>query len=100
MGEIIGIIFLTFVGLLVLAYVWVIILTLIQVDWRNRWKIYIKETVIVYIALCILVAALNPTSIELQETVGWARQFFEQTISVGTIAFLMALPFINLRNAK
>ena len=89
-----------FVALLALAYVWLIMLSLIKVDWRNRWKTYIKEFIIVYIALWVLVAFLNPTCIELQQTVGWTRQTFEQIIYVCTLAFLVALPFINIRNAK
>ena len=100
MEKVIGIIFLVFVGLFVLAYMGLIILTLIQVDWRNRWKSYIKETVILYIGLWILVAFLNPTCIELQETVGWTRQTFEQITYVSTLAFLVLLPFINIRNSK
>lgn len=100
METVICIIFLIFVGLLALAYVWLIILSMIKVDWRNRWKTYIKEFIIVYIALWLLAAFLNPTCIELQQTVGWTRQTFEQITYVGTMAFLVALPFINIRNAK
>lgn len=100
METVIGIIFLIFVALLALAYVWAIILSLIKVDWRNRWKTYIKEFIIVYIALWVLVAFLNPTCIELQQTVGWTRQTFEQITYVGTLAFLVLLPFINIRNSK
>ena len=100
MEKVIGIIFLVFVGLFALAYIGFIILTMIQVDWRNRWKGYIKETVILYIGLWILVAFLNPTCIELQETVGCTRQTFEQITCIGTLAFLTGLPFINLRNIK
>ena len=100
METVIGIIFLIFVTLLALAYVWLIIFSLIKVDWRNRWKTYIKEFIIVYIALLFLVAFLNPTCIELQQTVGWTRQTFEQITYVGTMAFIVALPFINIRNAK
>ena len=100
METVIGIIFLIFVALLALAYVWLIILSLIKVDWRNKWKTYIKECIIVYIALWVLVAFLNPTCIELQQTVGWTRQTFEQITSIGTLAFLIGLPFINMRNAK
>ena len=100
METVIGIIFLIFVALLALAYVWLIILSLIKVDWRNKWKTYIKECIIVYIALWVLVAFLNPTCIELQETVGWTRQTFEHITYVGTLAFIVSLPFINIRNAK
>ena len=100
METVIGIVFLIFVALLALAYVWLIILSLIKVDWRNRWKTYIKEFIIVYIALLLLVAFLNPTCIELQQTVGWTRQTFEQITYVGTLAFLVLLPFINIRNSK
>ena len=100
MENVIGIIFLIFVSLLVLAYVWLIILTLIQVDWRNRWKTYIKETVILYIGLWILVAVFNPTCVELQQSVGWTQQVFEQITFIGTLTFLTGLPFINFRNMK
>ena len=100
METVICIIFLIFVGLLALAYVWVIILSLIKVDWRNRWKTYIKEFIIVYIVLWVLVAFLNPTCIELQQTVGWTQQTFEQITYVATFVFLLLLPFINIRNAK
>ena len=100
METVICIIFLIFVALLALAYVWLIILSLIKVDWRNKWKTYIKECIIVYIALWILVAFLNPTCIELQQTVGWTRQTFEQITYVSTLAFLVLLPFINIRNSK
>ena len=100
METVIGIIFLIFVGLLALAYVWLIMLSLIKVDWRNKWKTYIKECIIVYIGLWIIVVFLNPTCIELQQTVGWTRQTFEQITYVGTLAFIVALPFINIRNAK
>ena len=100
METVIGIIFLIFVALLALAYVWLIIFSLIKVDWRNRWKTYIKECIIVYIVLLFLVAFLNPTCIELQQTVGWTRQTFEQITCVSTLAFLVSLPFINIRNAK
>ena len=100
MEKVIWIIFLVFVGLFALAYIGFIILTMIQVDWRNRWKSYIKETVILYIGLWILVAFLNPTCIELQETVGCTRQTFEQITCIGTLAFLTGLPFINIRNTK
>ena len=100
METVIVIIFLIFVALLALAYVWLIILSLIKVDWRNRWKTYIKEFIIVYIALLFLVAFLNPTCIELQQTVGWTRQTFEQITCVSTLAFLVLLPFINIRNSK
>ena len=100
METVIGIIFLIFVSLLALAYVWLIMLSLIKVDWRNRWKTYIKECIIVYIVLLFLVAFLNPTCIELQQTVGWTRQTFEQITYVATLAFLVLLPFINIRNSK
>ena len=100
METVIGIIFLIFVALLALAYVWLIILSMIKVDWRNRWKTYIKEFIIVYIVLWVLVAFLNPTCIELQQTVGWTRQTFEQITYVSTLAFLVLLPFINIRNSK
>ena len=100
METVIGIIFLIFVALLALAYVWLIMLSLIKVDWRNKWKTYIKECIIVYIALWILVAFLNPTCIELQQTVGWTRQTFEQITYVSTLAFLVLFPFINIRNSK
>ena len=100
METVISIIFLIFVSLIALAYVWLIILSLIKVDWRNRWKIYIKEFIIVYIALLFLVAFINPTCIELQQTVGWTRQTFEHITYVGTMAFIVALPFINIRNSK
>ena len=100
METVIGIIFLFFVALLALAYVWLIIFSLVKVDWRNRWKTYIKEFVIVYIALLFIVAFLNPTCIELQQTVGWTRQTFEHITYVGTLAFIVSLPFINIRNAK
>ena len=100
METVICIIFLIFVALLALAYVWLIILSMIKVDWRNRWKTYIKEFIIVYIVLWVLVAFLNPTCIELQQTVGWTRQTFEQITYVSTLAFLVLLPFINIRNAK
>ena len=100
METIIGITFLIFVALLALAYVWVIILTLIKVDWRNRWKTYIKEFIIVYIVLWVLVVFLNPSCIELQQTVGWTRQTFEQITYIATLAFLVLLPFINIRNSK
>ena len=100
METVIAIIFLIFVGLLALAYVWLIMLSLIKVDWRNRWKTYIKECIIVYIVLLFLVAFLNPTCIELQQTVGWTRQTFEQITYVSILAFLVLLPFINIRNAK
>ena len=100
MESVICIIFLIFVALLALAYVWLIILSMIKVDWRNRWKTYIKEFIIVYIALWVLVAFLNPTCIELQQTVGWTRQTFEQITYFGTLAFLVLLPFINIRNSK
>ena len=100
MEAVICITFLIFVSLLALAYVWLIIFSLIKVDWRNRWKTYIKEFVIVYIALLFIVAFLNPTCIELQQTVGWTRQTFEPITYVGTLAFIVSLPFINMRNAK
>ena len=100
METVICIIFLIFVALLALAYVWLIILFLIKVDWRNRWKTYIKECIIVYIALWVLVAFLNPTCIELQQTVGWTQQTFEQITYVATFVFLVLLSFINIRNAK
>ena len=100
METVIGIIFLIFVALLALAYVWLIILSLIKVDWRNKWKTNIKECVIVYIALLFLVTFLNPRCIELQQTVGWTRQTFEQITYIATLAFIVALPFINIRNAK
>ena len=100
MKTVICIIFLIFVALLALAYVWLIILSLIKVDWRNKWKTYIKECIIVYIALWVLVAFLNPTCIELQQTVGWTQQTFEQITYVSTLVFLVLLPFINIRNSK
>ena len=100
METVICIIFLIFVALLALAYVWLIILSLIKVDWRNKWKTNIKECVIVYIALLFLVAFINPKCIELQQTVGWTRQTFEQITYVSILAFLVLLPFINIRNAK
>ena len=100
METVICIIFLIFVALLALAYVWLIILSLIKVDWRNKWKTYIKECIIVYIALWVLVAFLNPTCIELQQTVGWTQQTFEQITYVVTFVFLVLLSFINIRNAK
>ena len=100
METVIGIIFLIFVSLLALAYVWLIMLSLIKVDWRNKWKTNIKECIIVYIALLFLVAFINPKCIELQQTVGWTRQTFEQITYVATLAFLVLLPFINIRNAK
>ena len=100
METVIGIIFLIFVTLLALAYVWLIILSLIKVDWRNKWKTYIKECIIVYIALWVLVTFLNPRCIELQQTVGWTRQTFEQITYVSILAFLVLLSFINIRNAK
>ena len=100
MKIVIAIIFLIFVTLLALAYVWLIVFSLIKVDWRNRWKTYIKEFVIVYIALLFLVAFINPKCIELQQTVGWTRQTFEQITYVSTLAFLVLLPFINIRNSK
>ena len=89
-----------FVALLALAYVWLIVFSLIKVDWRNRWKNYITEFVIVYLALWVLVTYLNPRCIELQQTVGWTRQTFEQITYVSILAFLVLLPFINIRNAK
>ena len=100
METVIDIIFFIFVCLLALAYVWLIILSLVKVDWKNKWKTYIKECIIVYIALLFLVAFLNPTCIELQQTVGWTRQTFEHITYVGTLAFIVSLPFINIRNAK
>ena len=100
METVICIIFLIFVALLALAYVWLIMLSLIKVDWRNKWKTYIKECIIVYIALWVLVAFLNPTRIELQQTVGWTQQTFEHITYVSTLAFIVSLPFINIRNAK
>lgn len=100
MEKVMVIIFLIFVSLLVLAYVGLIILTLIQVDWRNRWKTYIKESVILYIGLWILVAVFNPTCVELQQSVGWTQQVFEQITFIGMLAFLTGLPFINFRNMK
>ena len=100
METVIGIIFLIFVALLALAYVWLIILSMIKVDWRNKWKTYIKECIIVYIALWVLVAFLNPTCIELQQTVGWTQQTFEQITYLSTFVFLVLLSFINIRNAK
>ena len=100
METVIGIIFLIFVSLLALAYVWLIMLSLIKVDWRNKWKTNIKECIIVYIALLFLVAFINPKCIELQQTVGWTRQTFEQITYVATLAFLVLLPFINIRNSK
>ena len=100
METVIGIIFLIFVALLALAYVWLIIMSLIKVDWKNKWKTYIKECIIVYIALWVLVAFLNPTCIELQQTVGWTQQTFEQITYVVTFVFLVLLSFINIRNAK
>ena len=100
METVICIIFLIFVSLLALAYVWLIILSMIKVDWRNKWKTYIKECIIVYIALWVLVAFLNPTCIELQQTVGWTQQTFEQITYVATFVFLVLLSFINIRNAK
>ena len=100
METVIDIIFFIFVCLLALAYVWLIIFSLIKVDWRNRWKTYIKEFIIVYIALLFIVAFLNPTCIELQQTVGWTQQTFEHITYVGTLAFIVSLPFINIRNAK
>ena len=100
METVIDIIFFIFVCLLALAYVWLIIFSLIKVDWRNRWKTYIKEFIIVYIALLFIVAFLNPTCIELQQTVGWTQQAFEHITYVGTLAFIVSLPFINIRNAK
>ena len=100
METVIFIIFLIFVSLLALAYVWLVMLSLIKVDWRNKWKTYIKECIIVYIALWVLVAFLNPTCIELQQTVGWTQQTFEQITYVVTFVFLVLLSFINIRNAK
>ena len=100
METVICIIFLIFVSLLALAYVWLIILSLIKVDWRNKWKTYIKECIIVYIALWVLVTFLNPRCIELQQTVGWTQQTFEHITYVGTLAFIVSLPFINIRNAN
>ena len=100
METVICIIFLIFVALLALAYVWLIILSLIKVDWRNKRKTYIKECIIVYIALWVLVAFLNPTCIELQQTVGWTQQTFEQITYISTFVFLVLLSFINIRNAK
>ena len=100
MEAVICITFLIFVALLALVYVWLIILSLIKVDWRNKWKTYIKECIIVYITLWVLVAFLNPRCIELQQTVGWTRQTFERIIYVSTLAFIVSLPFINIRNAK
>ena len=100
METVIAIIFLIFVTLLALAYVWLIILSLIKVDWRKRWKTYIKECIIVYIALWVLVTFLNPRCIELQQTVGWTRQTFEQITYISTFVFLVLLSFINIRNAK
>ena len=100
MENVIGIIFLILVCLLVLAYVGLIILTMIHVDWRNRWKTYIKESVILYISMWILVAVLNPSCIELQQTVGWTLQTFEHITFIGTMSFLIGLPFVNLRNTK
>ena len=100
METVIAIIFLIFVTLLALAYVWLIILSLIKVDWRKRWKTYIKECIIVYIGLWITVAFLNPTCIELQQTVGWTQHTFEQITYVATFMFLVLLPFINIRNSK
>ena len=100
MENVIEIIFLILVCLIVFAYVGLIILTLIQVDWRNRWKTYIKESIILYISMLILVAVLNPSCIELQQSVGWTRQTFEQITFIGTMSFLIGLPFVNLRNMK
>ena len=100
METVIFIIFLIVVSLLALAYLWLIILSMIKVDWRNKWKTNIKECIIVYIALLFLVAFLNPKCIELQQTVGWTRQTFEQITYVSTLAFLVLLPFINIRNSK
>ena len=100
METVICIIFLIFVSLLALAYVWLIIMSLIKVDWKNKWKTYIKECIIVYIALWVLVAFLNPTCIELQQTVGWTQQTFEQITYLSTFVFLVLLSFINIRNAK
>ena len=87
MENVIEIIFPIFVCLIVLAYVGLIILTLIQVDWRNRWKTYIKESIILYISMWILVAVLNPSCIELQQSVGWTQQTFEQLSFIGTLTF-------------
>ena len=100
METVIGIIFLIFVAIVALAYVWLIMLSLIKVDWRNKWKTNIKECVIVYIALLFLVAFINPKCIELQQTVGWTQQTFEQITYIATLAFLVLLPFINIRNSK
>ena len=100
METVICIIFLIFVSLIALAYVWLIMLSLIKVDWRNKWKTNIKECIIVYIALLFLVAFINPRCIELQQTVGWTRQTFEQITYIATLAFLVLLPFINIRNSK
>ena len=100
METVICIIFLIFVSLIALAYVWLIIFSLIKVDWRNRWKTYIKEFCILYIGLWIIVAVLNPTCIELEQTVGWTRQTFEHITYIATLAFLVLLAFINIRNAK
>ena len=100
METVICIIFLIFVTLLAFAYVWLIVFSLIKVDWRNKWKTNIKECIIVYIALWVLVTFLNPTCRELQETIGWTRQTFEHITYVGTMAFIVALPFINIRNSK
>ena len=100
METVICIIFLIFVSLLALAYVWLIILSMIKVDWRNKWKTNIKECVIVYIALLFLVAFINSRCIELQQTVGWTRQTFEHITYIATLAFLVLLPFINIRNSK
>ena len=100
MENFIEIIFLIFISLLVLAYVGLIILTMIKVDWKNRWKTYIKESIILYIGLWVLVAVLNPTCVELEQTVGWTRQTFEQITFIGTMSFLTGLPFINFRNMK
>ena len=100
METVICIIFLIFVALLALAYLWLIILSMIKVDWKNKWKTCIKECIIVYIALLFLVAFINPKCIELQQTVGWTRQTFEQITYVSTLAFLVLLPFINIRNSK
>ena len=87
METVICIIFLIFGALLALAYLWLIILSMIKVDWKNKWKTYIKECIIVYIALWVLVAFLNPTCIELQQTVGWTQQTFEQITYVVTFVF-------------
>ena len=100
MENVIEIIFLILVCLIVFAYVGLIILTLIQVDWRNRWKTYIKESIILYISMLILVVVLNPSCIELQQSVGWTLQTFEQITFICTLAFLTGLPFINFRNIK